>query len=51
MRLFDLAYPNLLAREIHHAARDKSARGAGEGSRPVVVGRDPDRGVLNPDLS
>src|SRR3982750_692515 len=24
MRLFYLAYPNLLAREIHHAARDKS---------------------------
>jgi hypothetical protein len=51
MRLFDLAEPNLLAREIPHAARDKSTRRAGEGGRPAVAGRDPDRGVLNPDRS
>jgi hypothetical protein len=51
MRLFYLAYPNLLAREIHHAVRDESQRRAGEGSRPAVAGHDPDRGGLNPDLS
>lgn len=49
MRLFYLAYPNLLAREIHHAVRDKSGRGEGDG--PTVADRDPDRGTLNPDLS
>jgi hypothetical protein len=47
MRLFSLAYPNLLAREIHHSVRDKSLREAGKGGRPAVAGR----GVLNPDLS
>jgi predicted nuclease of restriction endonuclease-like (RecB) superfamily len=51
MRLFYLAYPNLLAREIHHAVRDKSERGAGERGRQAVACRDLDRGVLNPDLS
>jgi hypothetical protein len=44
-RLFDLAYSNLLAREIHHAVRDKSERG--EGGGPVITERDPDRGTLN----
>jgi hypothetical protein len=37
---------NLLARAIHHAVRDKSQRGAGEGGRPPIAGRDPDRGAL-----
>jgi predicted nuclease of restriction endonuclease-like (RecB) superfamily len=51
MRLFYLAYPNLLAREIHHAARDESRQGVGEGVVPAGTGRDPASGVLNPDLS
>jgi hypothetical protein len=44
-RLFDLAYPNLLAREIHHAVRDESERG--EGGGPAITDRGPDRGTLN----
>ena len=49
MRLFYLAYPDLLGREIHHAVRDKSERG--EGGRRASADRAPDRGALNPELS
>jgi predicted nuclease of restriction endonuclease-like (RecB) superfamily len=49
MRLFNLAYPDLLGREIHHAVRDKSERG--EGGRRASADRAPDRGALNPELS
>jgi predicted nuclease of restriction endonuclease-like (RecB) superfamily len=51
MRLFYLAYPNLLAREIHHAARDKSGHGAGEAGKPAASAGDLEGGALNPDLS
>jgi hypothetical protein len=50
IRLFYLAYPDLLAREIHHAVRDKSGQEARERGRPAATGHAPDRGVLNPDL-
>jgi|SRR5271157_1261924 len=49
MRLFYLAYPHLLYREIHHAPRDESDA---DGSSPTPqLGREDDPvGVLNPDL-
>jgi hypothetical protein len=49
MRLFYLAYPNLLAREIHHAVRDES--GSDEGGMEPAVSGQPCMGVLNPDVS
>ena len=51
MRLFYLAYPNLLAREIHHAVRDKSEREAGALVNSTVTDDEPPTGVLDPDLS
>jgi predicted nuclease of restriction endonuclease-like (RecB) superfamily len=50
MRLFYLAYPRLLDREIHHAPRDESDAA---GPSPIThPGREDDPvGVLNPDLS
>jgi hypothetical protein len=51
MRLFYLAYPNLLGREIRHAVRDKSARMTDHAGIPKPRGGGPPVGVLNPDLS
>ncbi|MGO9307676.1 MAG: PDDEXK nuclease domain-containing protein [Spirochaetia bacterium] len=50
MRLFYLAYPQLLDREIHHAPRDESDA-AGSSPTPQLGREDEPVGVLNPDLS
>jgi predicted nuclease of restriction endonuclease-like (RecB) superfamily len=51
MRLFYLAYPNLLAREIHHAVRDEFERKARELVSSATMDEGPPTGVLNPNLS
>jgi predicted nuclease of restriction endonuclease-like (RecB) superfamily len=48
MRLFYLAYPELLGPEIHHAVRDESGGGPARTPRRRKVGS---TGRLNPDLS
>jgi hypothetical protein len=50
MRLFYLAYPQLLDREIHHAPRDDSDA-AGSSPTPQLGREDEPVGELNPDLS
>ena len=50
MRLFYLAYPHLLARQIHHAVRDKSGQEAGEpGKTGRLTWRVLGSRVLNPE--
>jgi predicted nuclease of restriction endonuclease-like (RecB) superfamily len=48
MRLFYLAYPNLLGPEIHHAVRDESGGGPAHAPKRRKAGS---TGRLNPDLS
>ncbi len=48
MRLFYLAYPNLLAREIHHASHDEFEREAGDSVSPVPADDGTPTGSLNP---
>src|SRR4051812_45823462 len=51
MRLFYLAYPNLLGPEIHHALRDESGEVASPAKSPPARRKIEATGMLNPDLS
>ena len=51
MRLFYLAYPDLLGPEIRHAVRDESADGAGIAARTPSRRKAEPVATLNPDLS
>lgn len=51
MRLFYLAYPNLVSPKIHHAVRDESGKPANR-AKPMPARRKAEAtGTLNPDLS
>ena len=51
MRLFYLAYPNLLGPEIRHALRDESGEAASPAKSPSAKRKIEATGMLNPDLS
>ncbi|MDB5348945.1 MAG: hypothetical protein JWN86_192 [Planctomycetota bacterium] len=51
MRLFYLAYPNLLGPEFHHALRDESGEAASPAKSPPARRKTEATGMQNPDLS